>query len=97
MHPCSFCGQSVGGSVLLVTGRSVHICSDCVAACGGVLAGEAAPGWQINAEEPCRCCHRGLDEVPTILSKRGAAGTICSECQKLCAEVLKEHPQSCQL
>ena len=91
---CSFCGQSVSDSVQVVTGLSAHICSDCVATCGGVLEGMPASEWQTKAGDRCQFCQRGQDQVPRILSRQGADATICSECQKLCVQALQDHGRS---
>ncbi len=93
---CSFCGQSVSDSVQVVTGPSVHICSDCVATCGRVLEGTTASDWLTNAEGPCHFCKRGPDEASHMFSRKGADAAICSHCQKLCVEVLEEHATSTQ-
>ena len=90
-NPCSFCSKQVDQVTRIVTGPHVHICNECVDVCGEVLKGSAAAlGWGLDMEDRCSFCGRKADQVDRIIARQGAEARICSECYKLCAEVLAE-------
>jgi hypothetical protein len=97
VRACSFCSRPQRKSRLLVSGPGVFICDPCIGLAGSVLAsgkkahtplGAISAVPAANTRERCSFCGKRRHQVDGIAST--GAAEICSNCLKLCKEILAE-------
>jgi len=94
---CSFCGRPERKTRQLVAGPGVFICETCVSLTTDVLStgkeaetplGPVAALPAENGRERCSFCGKRRGQVEGLAST--GADAICSECLRLCDEILAE-------
>jgi len=91
---CSFCGKRQSAVKKLIAGPAVYICNECVEHCSDAVApgepmGSTTMVLSKQAEAPCSFCGKKPVEVDRIVGVPTAR--ICSECLKICDEILAEN------
>lgn len=90
---CSFCGKKQSEVLKLIAGPTNYICNGCVGDCSRAIA-DGEPTGAITlvlgkqGEARCSFCGKKPAEVDRVVGMPTAH--ICSECIKICGEILKE-------
>jgi ClpX C4-type zinc finger len=88
---CTWCGRPDAEVDKLIAGPHVYICDACVAAAEAAAVSEAAQGGLFqpsakNGRSRCSFCGKGAGKDRSMLV--GRPGNICSECLRVCKEIL---------
>jgi len=91
-NECSFCGKKQFDVQKLIAGPNVYICNECVGHCfRAVVDGEPTANITLvlgrQAEAPCSFCGQKPADVVRIVGVPTAR--ICSQCVKICGEILE--------
>jgi hypothetical protein len=92
---CTFCERPPSEVAKLIAGPDVYICDSCVALAEEAITGGSPTGTggllataKKGAKARCSFCgHRGADRRPVVTA---AAANVCSECLRLCREILDD-------
>jgi hypothetical protein len=89
---CSWCDRPPSEVEKLVAGPNVYICDGCVTAAGRVERGTAKSGSPLKLAKPgsrerCTFCHKRPSDTRELVT--GPAAHICSECLRMCREIMQ--------
>ena len=89
---CTWCDRPPSEVAKLVAGPNVHICDACVTAAARVERGSGKAGGPLKlaktgSRERCTFCHKRPSETRTVVT--GPAAHICSECLRICREIME--------
>lgn len=89
---CTWCDRPPSEVAKLVAGPNVYICDACVTAAARVERGAGKAGGPLKlaktgSRERCSFCHKRPGETRTVVT--GSAAHICSECLRICREIME--------
>lgn len=87
---CTWCDRPPSEVAKLVAGPNVYICDACVTAAGRVERGAGKTGGPLKLAKPssrCAFCHKRSSDSRVVVT--GNAAHICSECLRLCREIME--------
>ena len=88
---CTFCDRPSTDVSKLIAGPNVYICDACVGAAEGVLRGGAAArvtAASVTSKQRCSFCSKRVTDRRPVAS--GSVASICSECVRICREILEQ-------
>ena len=89
---CTWCDRPPSEVAKLVAGPDVYICDACVTAAGRVERGPGKAGGALKlaktrSRERCTFCQKRSSDTRSLVT--GPAAHICSECLRLCREIMQ--------
>lgn len=89
---CTWCGRPPSEVARLVAGPNVYICDACVTAAGRVERSTAKAVGPLKlakagSRERCAFCHKRPSDTRPVVT--GPAAHICSECLRICRELMQ--------
>jgi hypothetical protein len=88
---CTWCDRPPGEVTKLVAGPNIYICDACVTAAGRVERGTVKSGplklAKAGRRERCAFCDKRPNDTRLVVT--GPAAHICSECLRVCREVMQ--------
>ena len=87
---CTWCHRPPSEVSKLIAGPHVYICDGCVVSAERALAGRPVKGAFADTNAPargrCSFCGKGASGTRTLAT--GADGRVCSDCLRVCREIL---------
>jgi hypothetical protein len=89
---CTWCGRPPSEVSKLIAGPHVYICDDCIRSAERTTAGDPSAGpfgrkTRRTVASKCAFCARRASRIRSLAT--ASAGHVCSECLRVCREILE--------